>query len=214
MNAHFAGVVAPIDRADVDTDVILPKQFLRSVQNVGFGDFLFDGWRYLEPGKLEAPNKCRTANPDFVLNMPRYRKAEILLCRRNFGSGSSREHAVWALRDFGIRALIAPSFGDVFYMNCLKNGLLSIVLPELTVARLFSDSTAVPGYQLEIDLNRQMVRVPEGTQFNFEIDAFRKRCMIEGIDEVSYALNFSHLILDFETRRRLEAPWLFSALKR
>ncbi len=206
--------MAPLDRADVDTDVILPKQFLRSVENVGFGEFLFDSWRYLESGELGKPTNGRRLNTDFVLNMPRYRNAEILVCRRNFGSGSSREHAAWALRDFGFRALIAPSFGDIFYMNCLKNGLLAIVLPELAIDGIFSSVAATPGYQLEVDLSQQTVRTPDGDEFKFAMDAFRKRCLIEGVDEISYALSYSQVIRDFEAMRQLEAPWLFTAFKR
>jgi 3-isopropylmalate/(R)-2-methylmalate dehydratase small subunit len=214
LNAHFTGVVAPLDRADVDTDVILPKQFLRSIENVGFGEFLFDSWRYLEPGELGKPTNGRRLNNDFVLNMPRYRNAEILVCRRNFGSGSSREHAAWALRDFGFRALIAPSFGDIFYMNSLKNGLVAIVLPESVIDRIFSSVAATPGYQLEVDLSQQTVRTPDGDTFKFAMDAFRKRCLIEGVDEISYALSHSRAIRDFEARRQLEAPWLFGVFER
>jgi 3-isopropylmalate/(R)-2-methylmalate dehydratase small subunit len=210
---RFVGLVAPLDRADVDTDAILPKQYLRSINKTGFGEFLFDNWRYLKTAEAVEKGTPRTLNPDFVLNQPRYKGAEILLCRRNFGSGSSREHAPWALRDFGIRALISPSFGDTFYANCLKNRLLPIVLTELTIEELFVKVAATPGYTLEIDIEGQKVRKMDGQSLPFAIDAFRKRCLLDDLDDISYALSHEKLIRDFENRRRLEAPWIFQDLK-
>lgn len=201
--------VAPLDRANVDTDAIIPKQYLKSIKRTGFGAFLFDDWRYLDPGDLETDIERRRQNPDFVLNQPRYRDAQILLARRNFGCGSSREHAVWALMDFGFRAVIAPSFADIFYNNSLKNGLLPIVLTEAEVDGLFEAVKAEPGYRLGIDLPRQEVRHADGGVHRFEIDATQKRRLLEGLDEIGITLQRSDAIRRYEARRRLAAPWLF-----
>lgn len=205
-------LVAPLDRADVDTDAILPKQFLRSLSKSGYGAYLFDAWRYRDPGDLTKSSTERALNSGFALNEPRYHGAEILLCRRNFGCGSSREQAPWALRDYGFRALIAPSFGEIFYDNCLKNGLLPIVLAEPTVDRLFAAVTATPEYRLTIDLPAQAVRTPEGEALTFDIDGFRKRCLLESLDDISYALTRADKIRDFEASRREEAPWVFGVI--
>lgn len=201
--------VAPLDRANVDTDAIIPKQYLKSIKRTGFGAFLFDDWRYLDPGDLETDIERRRQNPDFVLNQPRYRDAQILLARRNFGCGSSREHAVWALMDFGFRAVIAPSFADIFYNNSLKNGLLPIVLTEAEVDGLFEAVKAEPGYRLHIDLPRQEVRRGDGGVHRFEIDATQKRRLLEGLDEIGITLQRADAIRRYEARRRLSAPWLF-----
>lgn len=201
--------VAPLDRANVDTDAIIPKQYLKSIKRTGFGAFLFDDWRYLDPGDLETDIKRRRQNPEFVLNQPRYRYAQILLARRNFGCGSSREHAVWALMDFGFRAVIAPSFADIFYNNSLKNGLLPIVLTEAEVDGLFEAVKAEPGYRLLIDLPRQEVRRGDGGVHRFEIDATQKRRLLEGLDEIGITLQRADAIRHYEARRRLAAPWLF-----
>ncbi len=206
----LTALVAPLDRVDVDTDQILPKQYLRSVEKSGYGDYLFDAWRYRDKGDLGTPSNKRVANPDFVLNQPRYQGAQILLGRRNFGCGSSRENAVWALRDYGFRALVAPSFGEIFYNNCLQNGLLPIRLDESTVGRLFTAVEATPRYQLRIDLPSQTVQTPEGASFPFMIDAFRKHCLLEGLDDIGYALAHAEQIRAFEARRATEAPWVFA----
>ena len=208
------GLVVPLDRADVDTDAILPKQYLRAITKDGYGDYLFDAWRYRDAGDLGRAAGVRHPDPEFVLNQPRYRGAEILLCRRNFGCGSSREQAPWALRDYGFRALIAPSFGEIFYDNCLKNGLLPIVLPEPIVERLFPSVERTPGYRLAINLPQQSVRTPEGESFPFPIDPFRKRCLIESLDDISFALAHADKIRAFESRRRDEAPWIFGSLNK
>jgi 3-isopropylmalate/(R)-2-methylmalate dehydratase small subunit len=207
----LTALVAPLDRADVDTDAILPKQFLRSVSRSGYGEALFAGWRYRDaggPGASGAP----TPDPGFVLNEPRYQGAEILLGRRNFGCGSSREQAPWALRDHGFRALIAPSFGGIFYDNCLKNGLLPIALPELVVDRLFGEVAAAPGYRLTIDLSAQTVETLGGDKLAFDIHPFSKRCLLEGLDDIAYALGHADAIRAFEASRRAEAPWIFMPL--
>ena len=209
----LTAVVAPLDRLDVDTDAILPKQFLRSLENSGYGDYLFDAWRFRDIGELGKGSAGRPLNPDFVLNQPRYRDAQILLGRRNFGCGSSRENAVWALRDYGFRAVIAPSFGEIFYNNCLKNGLLPIVLSELIVDRLFTAVEAAPGYRLTVDLPAQTVHTPEGESLLFPIDAFRKRCLIESLDDISYGLAHAERIRAFEARRSTEAPWIFGGFQ-
>jgi 3-isopropylmalate/(R)-2-methylmalate dehydratase small subunit len=211
MNPQTTSVVAPIDRADVDTDAILPKQFLRSIEKTGYGDYLFDEWRYLDHGEL-GQHEARPLNPKFTLNQPRYQGTQILLCRRNFGSGSAREHAVWALRDFGIQILIAPSYGDIFANNCYKNGVLPIMLAEKHVDALFAEVREHDGYQLTVDLARQTVTTPAGDIFSFSIDAFRKRCLLEKLDEISYALARTDKIREFEARRRQEAPWIFNQL--
>jgi 3-isopropylmalate/(R)-2-methylmalate dehydratase small subunit len=203
------GLVVPLDRLNVDTDAIIPKQFLKAVARTGFGANLFDNWRYLdhgEPGQ-ETP---RTPNPDFVLNKPRYQGASILLARGNFGCGSSREHAPWALLEYGIRAIVAPSFADIFYNNSLKNGLLPVVLPETVIDRLFEAVEATVGYSLTIDLRRQQVFAGDEEIGAFAIDAFRKECLLEGLDDIGWTLAHEAEIRDYETRRRNEAPWLFA----
>jgi 3-isopropylmalate/(R)-2-methylmalate dehydratase small subunit len=209
----LTALVVPLDRADVDTDTILPKQFLRSLSKSGYGDYLFDAWRYRDPGDLSTRSTERLRNPDFALNEPRYHGAEILLCRRNFGCGSSREQAPWALRDYGFRALIAPSYGEIFYDNCLKNGLLPIVFAEPIVGRLFDAVMATPGYRLTIDLPAQTIQTPDGLVLAFPIDAFRKRCLIESLDDIAYALTHVDTIRAFEASRREEAPWVFGNVR-
>jgi len=204
------GLVAPMDRADVDTDVIIPKQFLKSIKRTGFGPNLFDAWRYLDEGWPGKPQSERHPNADFVLNQPRYRGASILIARRNFGCGSSREHAPWALGEYGFRAVIAPSYGDIFFDNCCKNGLLPVVLPESEVDRLFHEVAAFPGFRLVIDLDKQTVATPDGAgAMRFEINPFRKYCLINGLDEVGLTLRHADEIRAFEERRRREQPWLF-----
>lgn len=206
------GLVAPLDRANVDTDAIIPKQFLKSIRRTGFGPFLFDEWRYLDEGQPEMDCSGRPVNPDFVLNQSRYQGASILLTRANFGCGSSREHAPWALKDFGFRAIIAPSFADIFYNNCFKNGLLPLVLSEQEVDRLFREVEATPGYRLEIDLPAHQVRTPTGEAFGFEIDGFRKHALLEGLDEIGLTLQHAEDIRAYEARRRDQTPWLFTDL--
>ena len=204
------GLVAPLDRANVDTDAIIPKQFLKSVNRSGFGPNLFDAWRYLDAGEPGMDTSRRPLNPDFVLNESRYHGATILLARRNFGCGSSREHAPWALGDYGFRALIAPSYADIFFNNCFKNGLLPIVLPEADVARLFDDAEAFPGFRLTIDLDRQTVATTDGgVVFPFSVDAFRKHCLLNGLDEIGLTLTHADAIRAFEAKRKAEQPWLF-----
>jgi 3-isopropylmalate/(R)-2-methylmalate dehydratase small subunit len=208
---RLEGLVAPLDRANVDTDAIIPKQFLKSIKRSGFGVNLFDAWRYLDHGEPGMDTAKRRPNPDFVLNQPRYKGASILVARKNFGCGSSREHAPWALDDYGFRALIAPSYADIFYNNCFKNGLLPIVLPETQVDRIFHDVAAFPGFRLVVDLGAQTVAYPDGSQvFGFEVDAFRKHCLLNGLDEIGLTLQHAVEIKTFETKRRLEQPWLFS----
>jgi 3-isopropylmalate/(R)-2-methylmalate dehydratase small subunit len=208
---RLEGLAAPLDRANVDTDAIIPKQFLKSIRRSGFGVNLFDAWRYLDHGEPGMDPVTRKPNPDFVLNQPRYRGANILLVRKNFGCGSSREHAPWALGDFGFRALIAPSYADIFYNNCFKNGLLPVVLPESQVDRLFHDIAAFPGFRLVIDLGAQTVAYPDGSQvFTFEIDSFRRHCLLNGLDDIGLTLQHVDEIKAFEAKRRVEQPWLFS----
>jgi 3-isopropylmalate/(R)-2-methylmalate dehydratase small subunit len=203
------GIVAPLDRANVDTDAIIPKQFLKSIKRSGFGVNLFDAWRYLDHGEPGMDATARRPNPQFVLNEPRYRGASILLARRNFGCGSSREHAPWALADYGFRALIAPSFADIFFNNCFKNGLLPIVLPDADVDRLFAAVAAFPGYTLTIDLERQSVVDAGGSaSFGFDIDPFRKRCLLNGWDDIGLTLQHADEIRAFEERHLREQPWL------
>jgi len=205
------GVVAPLDRANVDTDAIIPKQFLKSIRRSGFGVNLFDAWRYLDHGEPGMDPAGRRPNPDFILNQPRYKGASILLARRNFGCGSSREHAPWALGDFGFRALIAPSYADIFYNNCFKSGLLPIMLPESQVDRLFHDVAAFPGFRLVIDLGAQTVTYPDGSQvFAFEVDSFRRNCLLNGLDDIGLTLQHVEEIKAFEAKRRIEQPWLFN----
>jgi 3-isopropylmalate/(R)-2-methylmalate dehydratase small subunit len=203
------GLVAPLDRANVDTDAIIPKQFLKSIKRSGFGPNLFDAWRYLDQGEPGMDASKRPLNPDFVLNDPRYRGASILLARKNFGCGSSREHAPWALADYGFRALIAPSYADIFFNNCFKNGLLPIVLPESAVDRLFDDTRAFPGFRLTIDLEKQTVATPDGALvFTFDVDPFRKHCLLNGFDDIGLTLQHADEIRAFEAKRLAEQPWL------
>jgi 3-isopropylmalate/(R)-2-methylmalate dehydratase small subunit len=202
------GLVAPMDRDNVDTDAISPKQFLKSIARTGFGPNLFDEWRYLDKGEPGQDPATRRPNPDFVLNQPRYQGASILLARRNFGCGSSREHAPWALQQFGFRALIAPSFADIFFNNCFKNGLLPIVLPESQVARLFDEVAAFPGYRLTVDLPRQVIVQPDGTELPFEVEPFRKDCLINGWDDIGLTLRHADKIRAFEAERLVRMPWL------
>jgi 3-isopropylmalate/(R)-2-methylmalate dehydratase small subunit len=202
------GLVAPLDRANVDTDQIIPKQFLKSIHRSGFGPNLFDEWRYLDRGEPGMDNARRPVNPDFVLNQARYQGASILLARRNFGCGSSREHAPWAIAEFGFRAVIAPSFADIFFNNCFKNGLLPIVLDEARVGQLFAQVQATPGFSLSIDLGAQTVRLPDGEVMHFDVDAFRKECLLNGWDDIQLTLRHKDLIAAFEERRLARFPWL------
>ena len=202
------GLVAPIDRENVDTDAIIPKQFLKSIKKSGFGQNLFDEWRYLDPGYPGQDPTSRKPNPDFVLNQPRYKGASVLLARRNFGCGSSREHAPWALDQYGFRALIAPSYADIFFNNCFKNGLLPIVLPEHEVARLFDEVAAFAGYELTVDLERQVVVKPDGEALAFDVQPFRKYCLLNGFDDIALTLRHTDKIKAFEAERLLAKPWL------
>jgi 3-isopropylmalate/(R)-2-methylmalate dehydratase small subunit len=204
------GLVAPMDRADVDTDVIIPKQFLKSIKRTGFGPNLFDAWRYLDEGWPGKPEAERRLNPDFVLNQPRYRGASILIARKNFGCGSSREHAAWALAEYGFRAVIAPSYADIFYDNSCKNGLLPVVLAESEVDRLLHEVAAFPGFRLTVDLEKQIVATADGAKaMRFDVDPFRKYCLVNGLDEVGLTLRHADKIRAFEEQRRREQPWLF-----
>ncbi|MBN8493113.1 MAG: 3-isopropylmalate dehydratase small subunit [Burkholderiales bacterium] len=202
------GLVAPMDRDNVDTDAIIPKQFLKSIHRSGFGPNLFDEWRYLDKGEPGQDPAKRKPNPDFVLNQPRYQGASILLARRNFGCGSSREHAPWALEQFGFRALIAPSYADIFFNNCFKNGLLPVVLDESQVARLFDEVAAFPGYSLTIDLPRQVVVKPDGSELPFDVQPFRKYCLVNGFDDIGLTLRHADKIRAFEAERLAKMPWL------
>jgi len=202
------GLVAPLDRPNVDTDQIIPKQFLKSIRRTGFGANLFDEWRYIDRGEPGQDPAQRRPNPEFVLNLPRYRGASILLARRNFGCGSSREHAPWAIDEFGFRAIIAPSFADIFYNNCFKNGILPIVLDERVVDGLFQSVVAQPGYELVIELPEQLVRTAEGSALSFEVDAFRKQCLLNGWDDIGLTLRHADQIREFEKRRLQSFPWL------
>ena len=203
------GLVAPLDRANVDTDAIIPKQFLKSIQRTGFGQNLFDEWRYLDHGEPGEDCSRRPLNPDFVLNQPRYQGASILLARKNFGCGTSREHAPWALDQYGFRAVIAPSFADIFFNNCYKNGLLPIVLSETQIDRLFDDVRAFPGFRLVIDLPQQRVSTASGSDsFAFEIGEFRKYCLLDGLDDIGLTLRQADKIRAFEERHLLQHPWL------
>ncbi|ANJ66477.1 3-isopropylmalate dehydratase small subunit [Halothiobacillus diazotrophicus] len=206
---QHTGIVAPLDRANVDTDAIIPKQYLKSIKRSGFGPNAFDDWRYLEPGEPGMDHSKRRKNPDFVLNQPPFDQATILLARQNFGCGSSREHAVWALTDFGFRAVIAPSFADIFFNNSFKTGLLPIVLPEKTVDDLFKAIAKEPGYRLTIDLENQQILRPDGDPIPFDVDAFRKQCLIEGADDIDLTLKHADAIRAYETQRRQVTPWLF-----
>jgi 3-isopropylmalate/(R)-2-methylmalate dehydratase small subunit len=202
------GIVARMDRENVDTDAIIPKQFLKSIRKTGFGPNLFDEWRYLDHGEPGQDPLSRKPNPDFVLNQPRYKSASVLLARKNFGCGSSREHAPWAIDQYGFRAVIAPSFADIFFNNCFKNGLLPIVLPEATVAKLFDEVLAFPGYQLSIDLERQVIVRAQGEEIPFEVQAFRKYCLINGLDDIGLTLRHADKIKAFEAERLATKPWL------
>ena len=207
------GLVGPMDRANVDTDMIIPKQFLKSIKRSGFGPNLFDELRYLDEGQPGQDCSQRPHNPDFPLNLPRYSGASILLARKNFGCGSSREHAPWALEDFGFRAVIAPSYADIFYNNCFKNGLLPVVLSEQQLDVLFAEMYDQEGYQLTIDLVQQKVVRPNGESFDFEIDQFRKDCLIQGLDEIGLTLQSTQDIKDYEKTRAEQQPWVFGAIK-
>jgi 3-isopropylmalate/(R)-2-methylmalate dehydratase small subunit len=203
------GLVAPLDRANVDTDAIIPKQFLKSIKRSGFGPNLFDAWRYLDHGEPGIDPATRRPNPDFILNQPRYQGATILLARRNFGCGSSREHAPWALADYGFRAILAPSFADIFFNNCFKNGLLPIVLPESQVDRLFADAAAFPGFRLTIDLDRQLVSTPDGAlTLPFDVDPFRRHCLLNGFDDIGLTLQHADEIRAYEAKHLAAQPWL------
>jgi 3-isopropylmalate/(R)-2-methylmalate dehydratase small subunit len=206
-NLH-TGLVAPMDRENVDTDAIIPKQFLKSIRKTGFGPNLFDEWRYLDHGEPGQDPATRRPNPDFVLNQPRYAGASILLARKNFGCGSSREHAPWALDQYGFRAIIAPSFADIFFNNSFKNGLLPIVLPEATVDQLFNEALAFPGFTLTVDLERQVVVRPQGEEIPFEVQAFRKFCLQNGFDDIGLTLRQADKIRAFEAERLAQKPWL------
>jgi len=211
-NEHH-GLVAPMDRENVDTDAIIPKQFLKSIKKSGFGPNLFDEWRYLDHGEPGQDPASRRPNPEFVLNQPRYRGASILIARKNFGCGSSREHAPWALQQFGFQALIAPSYGDIFFNNCFKNGMLPIRLAEHQVAKLFDDVAAFVGYRLTIDLERQVVVTPDGAELAFEVEPFRKFCLLGGYDDIALTLRHADAIRDFEAERLLKQPWLAATVK-
>ena len=207
------GLVAPMDRENVDTDAIIPKQFLKSIKKSGFGPNLFDAWRYLDPGEPGQDPASRRPNPDFVLNQPRYRGASILLSRKNFGCGSSREHAPWALQQYGFRALIAPSYADIFFNNCFKNGLLPIVLAERQVAKLFDEVAAFVGYRLTIDLERQVVIAGGGEEIAFDVEPFRKYCLLGGYDDIALTLRHADKIRAFEAERLLKQPWLATTIR-
>jgi len=206
------GIVAPMDRENVDTDAIIPKQFLKSIKRTGFGPNLFDEWRYLDKGEPGMDPASRQPNPDFVLNQPRYAGASILLARRNFGCGSSREHAPWAIAQYGFRALIAPSYADIFFNNCFKNGLLPIVQPEEMVSQLFAEVAATPGYRLTIDLERQRIVKPDGSEIAFDVQPFRKYCLLGGLDDIGLTLRHQDDIRAFEARRLAAKPWLAHTL--
>ena len=205
----FTGVVCPLDRSNVDTDAIIPKQFLKSIKRTGFGPNLFDEWRYLDHGEPGMDNSRRSPNPDFVLNDPRYAGARILLARENFGCGSSREHAPWALADYGFKVIIAPSFADIFFNNSFKNGILPIVLDAATVDRLFEKAAGDKALEIKVDLAEQKLTLSDGEVIGSEVDPFRKHCLLEGLDDIGLTLQHVDEIRAYEERRRLEAPWLF-----
>jgi len=206
-------IVAPMDRPNVDTDAIIPKQFLKSIKRSGFGPNLFDEWRYLDIGEPGKDNSGRPLNPDFVLNQPRYQGAGILLARENFGCGSSREHAPWALADYGFRVIIAPSFADIFFNNCFKNGILPVVLDAETVDQLFRDVEAIVGYRLVVDLQDQTIKRPDGSMITFDVDSFRKYCLLEGLDDIGLTLQHIDEIRAYERRQCQAMPWLFTDIK-
>jgi len=204
------GIVAPLDRANVDTDQVIPKQFLKSIHRTGFGPNLFDAWRYMDHGEPGMDHAKRPLNPNFVLNQERYRGASILLARKNFGCGSSREHAPWALMDYGFRCVIAPSYADIFFNNCFKNGLLPVILRETEIDALFHDCALFPGFRLVVDLEKQVVSTPDDAKsFHFEVDAFRKHCLLNGLDDIGLTLKHADKIRVFEENRRVQHPWLF-----
>tara|TARA_R110002110_G_scaffold406421_1_gene626234 strand:- start:28391 stop:29038 length:648 start_codon:yes stop_codon:yes gene_type:complete len=207
------GLVAPMDRANVDTDLIIPKQFLKSIKRSGFGPNLFDELRYLDEGQPGEDCSNRPLNPDFPLNHARYKGASVLLARKNFGCGSSREHAPWALEDYGFRCIIAPSYADIFYNNCFKNGVLPIVLDEATVDQLFNEMYASEGYALNVDLQRQVVCTPSGEEFSFEVDPFRKECLLKGLDDIGLTLESADAIHRYEKNWREQSPWLFDVIR-
>ena len=204
------GLVMPLDRANVDTDFIIPKQFLKSIKRTGFGVNLFDEHRYLDKGLPDADNSHRPINPDFVLNQARYQGARVLLAKDNFGCGSSREHAPWALDDYGFRVILAPSFADIFFNNCFKNGLLPIVLDKTTISALFNEVEANEGYELEVDLQQQTILKPDGSKIEFSVDAFRKNCLLNGLDDIGLTLEDADTIRSFEENWRNAAPWYFT----
>ena len=204
------GLVVPLDRANVDTDAIIPKQFLKSIKRSGFGPNAFDEWRYLDHGEPGIDNSKRKINPDFVLNHARYQGASILLARENFGCGSSREHAPWALEDYGFRVIIAPSFADIFFNNCFKNGMLPIVLSVEDVDSLFQETESTIGYQLNIDLSVQIITTPNGKSYNFDVDAFRKHCLLNGLDDIGLTMQHQDAIKSFEIKHKIAQPWLFN----
>ncbi len=206
-----SGLVMPLDRANVDTDFIIPKQFLKSIKRSGFGPNLFDEHRYLDKGEPGRDNSSRPLNPDFVMNMPRYKGASVLLARENFGCGSSREHAPWALDDYGFRVIIAPSFADIFFNNCFKNGILPIVVDKKIVDQLFLEVGAAEGYSLTVDLERQVIVKPDGSTIAFEVDSFRKYCLLNGLDDIGITLQDADAIKAFEARWKASAPWYFGA---
>ena len=208
----LTGIVAPLDRANVDTDLIIPKQFLKSIKRTGFGDNLFDELRYLDEGYLGQDIAKRPKNPDFVLNQERYQGATILLTRSNFGCGSSREHAPWALNEYGFRTIIAPSYADIFYNNCFKNGMLPVILTESEVDELFKECEANVGFTLTVDLENQKVISPSGKEYHFEVDAFRKHCLLNGLDDIGLTLQDSDSIRAFEEKARADRPWVFKDL--
>ena len=207
------GLAAPLDRANVDTDLIIPKQFLKSIKRTGFGANLFDELRYLDEGYLGLDNTKRPLNKDFVLNQPRYQGASVLLARQNFGCGSSREHAPWALEEYGFRTVIASSFADIFFNNCFKNGMLPVVLPESVVDQLFNECEQQEGYQLTVDLPNQLVKTPSGQEFAFSVDEFRKHCLINGLDDIGLTLQDGESIKNFETIAKQARPWVFNSLR-
>ncbi|MFM8623162.1 MAG: 3-isopropylmalate dehydratase small subunit [Betaproteobacteria bacterium] len=206
--SSHTGLVAPIDRANVDTDAIMPKQFLKSIRRTGFGPHLFDEWRYKDPGYYGKPESQRQLNPDFVLNQARYQGASILLARKNFGCGSSREHAPWAIGQYGFRAILAPSYADIFFNNCFKTGLLPIVLEEAKIDQLFNEVAAFPGYTLTVDLERQRIVKAQGEEIAFEVNAFRKYCLLNGLDDIGLTLRHKDKIAAFEAQRLAAKPWL------
>ena len=208
-NVHN-GLVAPLDRANVDTDAIIPKQFLKSIKRTGFGPHLFDAWRYLDVGEPGKDPRARKPNPDFVLNYPQYRGATILVARKNFGCGSSREHAPWALQQYGFKAIIAPSFADIFFNNCFKNGLLPIVLLDFQVDHLFTEVAAHPGFRLTIDLPNQTVSAPNDKPMNFDVEPSRKESLVNGWDEIGRTLVHADEIREYEEKRKRSEPWIFS----